>query len=132
MAFINAELTHIKKPNVAMTQVLCTLEEARQKFPGAPASLDALCKRFEIDNSSRTKHGALLDAELLAEVYLELMGGRQDGLDLSHNALQQQAMLDNMPRKTYEPRLHSASNSELDAHQEFLKTLNDPLWESAN
>ncbi|NOZ43347.1 MAG: DNA polymerase III subunit epsilon [Alphaproteobacteria bacterium] len=83
MKFINWELSQVGQTPIPSHQAIDTLEIARRKFPGAANSLDALCKRFSIDNTSRVKHGALLDAELLAEVYLELMGGRQQGLALS-------------------------------------------------
>jgi DNA polymerase-3 subunit epsilon len=82
MAMLNAELARLGRPALPMSRALDTLEIARKRFPGAQASLDALCRRFGIDNSGRDKHGALLDSELLAEVYLELMGGRQQGLGL--------------------------------------------------
>ena len=77
MGFLNAELARLGKPEIAMTQATDTLIMARKRYPGAPASLDALCQRFEIDLSARQKHGALLDSLLLADVYLELLGGRQ-------------------------------------------------------
>lgn len=80
MAFLNAELARIGLPALPDTQAIDTLEMARNQFPRQQNSLDALCRRFNVDNSGRVKHGALLDAELLAEVYLELMGGRQAGL----------------------------------------------------
>ena len=83
MAFFNAELDRLGRPVLPMDRAIDTLEIARRKFPGAQASLDALCKRFGIDNSARTLHGALLDSEILAEVYLELLGGRQQGLSLA-------------------------------------------------
>jgi len=83
MAFINAELGRAKRPPIPVEQALDTLEIARRKFPGSPASLDALCRRFGIDNASRTLHGALLDSEILAEVYLELIGGRQPDFALA-------------------------------------------------
>lgn len=83
MKFINEELSWIGRPRLPMDQAIDTLEIARRKFPGAQNSLDALCRRFGVDNSVREKHGALLDSELLAEVYLELVGGRQPGLVLS-------------------------------------------------
>ena len=82
MKFLNAELGRLNLPQLPMTQALDTVALARRRFPGAPASLDALCRRFGIDNTARTLHGALLDAEILAEVYLELIGGRQPGLSL--------------------------------------------------
>jgi len=83
MKFLNAELSWVDKPAIPMDRALDTVAVARRKFPGSPASLDALCRRFGIDNSVREKHGALLDSELLAEVYLELIGGRQPDLVLS-------------------------------------------------
>ncbi len=82
MGFLNAELTRVGLPALPASQAIDTLQIAKKKFPGAPASLDALCKRFNIDLSERTKHGALLDARLLADVYLELCGGRQFGMTL--------------------------------------------------
>lgn len=82
IGFLNAELKRLGRPPLAMTRVVDTLMMARRKHPGAPASLDALCSRYGIDNSRRTKHGALLDAEILAEVYAELTGGRQSSLGL--------------------------------------------------
>ena len=83
IAFLNAELGRIGRPALGMGRVLDTLSMARRKHPGAPASLDALCARYGIDNSRRTKHGALLDAEILAEVYIELIGGKQADLGLA-------------------------------------------------
>ena len=83
MKFLNAELGWVNRPALPMHQAIDTIAIARRKFPGSPASLDALCRRFGIDNSSRTLHGALLDSEILAEVYLELVGGRQPDLVLS-------------------------------------------------
>lgn len=83
MKFLNAELRWINLPLIPWERAIDTLAIARKKFPGSPASLDALCRRFGIDNSSRTLHGALLDSEILAEVYLELIGGRQPDFGLS-------------------------------------------------
>lgn len=85
MKFINAELKRCGLASIAMDRVVDTLAIARRKHPGASNSLDALCARYRIDNSRRTKHGALLDAEILAEVYAELMGGRQKVLELASN-----------------------------------------------
>ena len=81
--FLNAELSWVNLPELSMSRAIDTVMMARRKFPGSPASLDSLCKRFGIDNSMRTFHGALLDSEILAEVYLELIGGRQPGLVLA-------------------------------------------------
>lgn len=83
MKFLNAELRWMGLPTLPMDRAIDTLDIARRKFPGSPASLDALCRRFGIDNSARTLHGALLDSEILAEVYLELIGGRQPDFGLS-------------------------------------------------
>jgi len=83
MKFINAELSRCKHPSISADRVIDTLSMARRKHPGASNSLDALCARYRIDNSRRTKHGALLDAEILAEVYAELAGGRQSALALT-------------------------------------------------
>lgn len=85
VGFLNAELGYIRKPQIEGSRIVDTLALARKKFPMAPNSLDALCKRFGVDSSRRTKHGALLDSELLAEVYLELIGGRQISLSLREN-----------------------------------------------
>ena len=82
MAMLNAELARLGQPALPMSRAIDTLAIARTRFPGAQASLDVLCRRFGVDKSGREKHGALLDCELLAEVYLELMGGRQQGLAL--------------------------------------------------
>src|SRR6056297_255629 len=83
MKFLNAELSWVRRAAIPMDQAIDTLAIARRRFPGSPASLDALCRRFGIDNSSRTLHGALLDSEILAEVYLELIGGKQPDFALS-------------------------------------------------
>lgn len=83
MKFINHELTGAGHPTLPPSRAVDTVAIARRRYPGSPASLDALCRRFGIDNSAREKHGALLDSELLAEVYLELIGGRQPGLELA-------------------------------------------------
>ncbi|MBM3607042.1 MAG: DNA polymerase III subunit epsilon [Alphaproteobacteria bacterium] len=101
MKFINAELERTARTPISMKQVIDTLAIARRKHPGAPNSLDALCSRYRIDNSHRTKHGALLDAELLAEVYLELMGGRQSMLALA--AVRQETFV--QEETVQEPRL---------------------------
>lgn len=135
MGFINAELRRLKRRELPMTQAVDTVRMARRKFPGAPASLDALCRRFDIDNSSRTYHGALLDAELLAEVYLELRGGRQPGLSLAaaeagaaSKASDPENDIPAPPAEIRPPRPHSASAEELAAHEAFIATLKQPLW----
>ncbi len=127
LGFLNAELVRIDRPKLANAYV-DTVSMARRKFPGQRASLDALCERFGIDNSSRTKHGALLDSELLAEVYLELSGGRQRDLGLAPE-IAARARAAGIAASTARPaRPHAASTAELDAHATFLKNLSDPLW----
>lgn len=127
LAFLNAELARLGHPAFAPGRAVDTLALARRKFPGAPASLDALCKRFGVDNSGRVKHGALLDAELLAEVYLELIGGRQPGLGLNVAALKEGPIVRG-ERVKRAPRPHAPSQAELEAHSAFVATLKDPIW----
>lgn len=128
MNFLNWELKIAGYPVMPRDRAIDTLMMARQKFPGAPATLDALCKRFGIDNSSRTYHGALLDAQLLAEVYLELRGGRQAGLALSAGPLAGGGVSVRIERPYRAPRPHAPSEEELAAHAELLKKLKNPLW----
>jgi DNA polymerase III subunit epsilon len=129
ISFLNAELEKIKLPVIDITRAIDTVGLARRKFPGAPVNLDALCRRFEIDNTGRTKHGALLDSELLAEVYLELIGGRQPGLGLAGPARSDTATRD-ASRETKQPRDHAPDSAELEAHSKFVETLENPLWRS--
>jgi DNA polymerase-3 subunit epsilon len=127
MRFLNAEFARIEREALASSQAVDTLMLARRKFPGSPASLDALCKRFNIDNSARDLHGALLDAELLAEVYLELIGGRQAGFDLVQaEARAAAAAASQGPSRP--PRPHEPTAEELAAHTAMLAKLKDPLW----
>ena len=128
MGFINAELKRMGRPTLPASQAIDTVSMARQKFPGAPASLDALCRRFGIDNSARTLHGALLDAELLAEVYLELKGGRQADLVLQ-TSTQEIAAVSKIDRVARDPRPHDASDDEKARHAEFIENLTDPFWQ---
>jgi DNA polymerase-3 subunit epsilon len=111
---------------IAAARAIDTVGMARAKFPGAPASLDALCKRFMIDNAARSLHGALLDAQLLAEVYLELIGGRQPGLALAAIAASDESVVVEIVHRA--PRPHAASEAELAAHAEFLKKIVNPIW----
>ena len=127
LGFLNAELDRLKLPKLGNPYV-DTVSMARRKFPGQRASLDALCERFDIDNSNRTKHGALLDAELLAEVYLELSGGRQRDLGLAPEIAARQTDALAPARDVRPARPHTASAAELAAHAEFLMKLKDPLW----
>ncbi|CAN5923361.1 DNA polymerase III subunit epsilon [soil metagenome] len=128
LGFLNAELARVGKGKLA-NPYIDTVSMARRKFPGQRASLDALCERFSIDNSSRTKHGALLDSELLAEVYLELSGGRQRDLGLAAELAAVGAgmlVVANLPVRP--PRPHAPSAAELVAHAAFVAQLKDPLW----
>jgi len=131
LAFINAELARLGRDPLVCPFV-DTLAVARRRFPGAPASLDALCRRFAIDLSARDKHGAEIDCGLLAEVYIELLGGRQPGLDFAavdaETADDELAALRRTPRP---PRPHSASPEELAAHQAMLAVITAPLWLAA-
>jgi len=137
MKFLNAELEWVKKPVLPMEQAVDTLLMARHKYPGAAATLDALCRRFEIDNSNRTLHGALLDAELLAEVYLELMGGRQHGLGFS-GASGADGQGDDKndgteagqrQERTIRPaRDFPVPEAELAAHRQLMEEIENALW----
>lgn len=127
LGFLNAELARIDRPPLPEERAIDTVELARRKFPGAPANLDALCRRFGIDNSSRAKHGALLDAELLSEVYLELQGGRQPGLGLNQAAAAERLEA-SVERAARPPREHAPSEAEAAEHATFLDSLSDPLW----
>ncbi|SDH05136.1 DNA polymerase III subunit epsilon [Roseospirillum parvum] len=134
MGFLNAELARLGRPALSGERAIDTVGMARRRFPGAPASLDALCRRFGIDNTARTLHGALLDAELLAEVYLELIGGRQPGLALGRVGGGAEAgdAPPPPPERPYrEPRPHTPTDEELAAHAAFLARLKDPLWTRA-
>lgn len=139
MGFINAELERLERPTIPMDRATDTLTMARRKFPGAQANLNALCRRFEIDNSHRDLHGALVDADLLASVYIELLGGRQPDLSLEsapHRA-------EDGGKTAAEPddaafairvdpakfdRPHAASESEMTAHAALVDRLSDPIW----
>ena len=128
IGFLNAELARVDKAKLSNPYV-DTVTMARRKFPGQRASLDALCERFGIDNSSRTKHGALLDSELLAEVYLELSGGRQRDLGLAPEIAARARVEGGAAIAVRPPRPHAASATELAAHAEFVKQLGEAaLW----
>ncbi|MFD1795113.1 DNA polymerase III subunit epsilon [Paracoccus aurantiacus] len=136
MKFLNAELARIGRPKLPWSRALDTLALAREKFPGAQNSLDALCRRFGIDNSARTLHGALLDSEILADVYLELIGGRQPDLVLAAPAPEKPvhgqpsgttapAQMRSRPRPL-PPRLAAA---EMRLHEEFISRMGDKaVW----
>lgn len=133
MKFLNAELAAINLPTLPASRATDTLMLARRKFPGSPATLDALCRRFGVDNSGREKHGALLDSELLAEVYLELVGGRQP--DFGLNPVQQttttatQITSDWRPRPRPTPLPPRLTEAEAAAHTAFVTKMGDAaIW----
>ena len=131
MKFLNAELGWVNRTLLPMDQALDTLAIARKKFPGSPASLDALCRRFGIDNSNRTLHGALLDSEILAEVYLELIGGRQPDLVMGGQTTSKTKSegTDWRPQPRPTPLASKIKAAEADAHAAFIHTLgDDALW----
>ncbi|KIN65752.1 DNA polymerase III, epsilon subunit [Sulfitobacter noctilucae] len=132
--FLNAELKWMNLPQIPWEQALDTLAIARKRFPGSPASLDALCRRFNIDNTSRTLHGALLDSEILAEVYLELIGGRQPdfGLSAQPQAKPGEVSASWTPKPRAKPLPSRLSESEAAAHDAFVSKLGDSaLWSKA-
>jgi DNA polymerase III subunit epsilon len=125
--FLNAEFARLGRPALAATRMIDTLVLAKTRFPGMPNSLDALCRRFAIDLSARTTHNALLDCRLLAEVYVELTGGRQRGLSLAADkATPNLAVYAHAGPRTPRPMVPGAA--ELAAHAEFVGRLKDPLW----
>ncbi|MBL8649913.1 MAG: DNA polymerase III subunit epsilon [Sphingopyxis sp.] len=132
--FVNAEFARAGRPALDMTRMCCTVQMARKLHPGAKHSLDALCTRYGIDRSHRVKHGALLDAELLAHLYIEMTGGRQIGLGLAANTgtaaspSASSAPTHAPDRPWREPRPHMASAAELARHAQFVAALNQPLW----
>lgn len=131
IAFLNAELALLGRPRLQSVFV-DTLSLARKRFPGSPASLDALCRRFTIDLAARDKHGAEIDCGLLAAVYVELLGGRQPGLDFAAAETAEIALFTAAEDRPVLPaRPHSATEQELAAHQALLATISNPLWMSA-
>ncbi len=129
VGFLNYELKNLGHPTINLNEVIDTLAIARKKFPGSPANLDALCKRFKVNLSKRDKHGAVIDVELLYEVYkylsedhLLIKTEKKEGADASIKV----AISPDKPYK--EPRLYSCSTQELEDHLEFLKSIKDPLW----
>jgi len=123
LAFLNAELTRLQREPITSGYV-DTLTMARRRFPGSPASLDALCRRFDIDLSGRVEHGAEIDCSLLAAVYLELLGGRQPGLEFAGPT----ALALEVTRVVRAPRPHAPTAEELVAHMAMLKMVSEPLW----
>ncbi len=131
MRFINWELKEAGLPIIPMSQSIDTVEMARRMFPGQPASLDALCRRFGVDLSVRTKHGALLDAELLADVYLELKGGRQVDLGLKEDSCEKGESASSYNSvHSFPVRHYTPTDAEVSQHRAFLeKHMKDTLWQ---
>jgi len=128
MNFVNYELKQINKPEMDWNLCIDTLEIARNMFPGARNSLDALCKRFNIDNSARTYHGALLDAQLLSEVYLELLGGKEPSLVLEEEKKEENVST-GIQRKYREPRVFNLEENIEENHLKFLEeNIKNALW----
>ena len=125
MGFLNSELARLQRIPLEDARAVDTVRMARTKFPGAQASLDALCRRFQVDNSDRQLHGALKDADLLAQVYLELIGGRQPGLALAGTG---RRIVVAGQRQVRPPRPHAASATELEAHAAFIAKLKNAIW----
>lgn len=135
-SFLNWELGNCGRLSIPMSRMVDTMTLARAKHPGAKHSLDALCTRYGIDRSHRIKHGALLDAELLSQLYVELTGGRQIGLELPSDLvltghpfeIGQAVARSSTNRVLRKPRSFSASAEELERHRAFISKLTDPLW----
>jgi DNA polymerase-3 subunit epsilon len=142
LKFLNAELERLGHPLFLPHRATDTLKIARTKFPGSPASLDALCRRFQIDLTSRTKHGALVDSELLAKVYLELIGGRQTAFSFEEKSMAEKIMavgdggtlgtntIITAGRAFRKPRPHAPTPEELTAHEQLVGTIKGSLWKN--
>ncbi|TFI59531.1 DNA polymerase III subunit epsilon [Sphingomonas parva] len=134
--FLNHELGNCARPLICMSRMIDTLALARTKHPGAKHSLDALCTRFGVDRSLRIKHGALIDAQLLAQCYVELTGGRQIGFSLADTIIVEEKnpqpsegfVPERLVATVRPPRPHAPSEEELAAHAAFLATIADPIW----
>lgn len=136
--FLNNELELVGRAPISLDRMVDTVALARKKHPGAKLSLDALCTRYGIDRSHRVKHGALLDAELLAQVYVELTGGRQIGLGLADGPTESPALTELTPNAPWhrpsvdkprrEPRPHVASPEELERHRAFIAEIKGAIW----
>lgn len=128
--FLNAEFARLGKPKLDPARMVDTLQMAKARFPGMPNSLDALCRRFGIDLSARTTHNALLDCKLLAEVYVELTGGRQRGLGLGQEASGKPSapQISYAARGERTPRPIAVDAASLEAHAKFLARIKEPIW----
>lgn len=130
LRFLNAELARCGREPLPASRVVDTLLLAQRRFPGQPNSLDALCRRFGVDASARTYHGALLDSEILAEVYLHLIGGRQAVLGLETASTRRRSAAART-RPVRPPRPHAPTAEELEAHAAFVATIPNALWNEA-
>ncbi|MBQ4471709.1 MAG: DNA polymerase III subunit epsilon [Alphaproteobacteria bacterium] len=131
MKFLNMELKKAGKSCLSMDRAVDTLIMARRKYPGAPANLDALCKRFNVDSSRRTVHGALLDSELLVDVYLGMILDKE----LKFQPIEKKEKIvknKNVSRETLPPREFKISEEEIAAHQVFIEKIKNNLWTSSN
>ena len=127
IGFLNSELLAIGRNAIDENRIIDTLPMARQKFPGAQVNLNALCRKYNIDNSHRDLHGALVDADLLASVYLELIGGKQPGLQLATER-KKQGITDSVVQKGRVKRVFAVNATELEAHSRLLDSLANPIW----
>lgn len=129
--FLNAELGNCGRLHISMSRMIDTLAISKTRHPGAKHSLDALCTRYGVDRSHRVNHGALLDAALLSQVYIELTGGRQIGLDIGNLPItppDSQSLPGSRAAYARQPRLHHPTPEEVRIHRLFVATLTDPLW----
>ena len=127
IGFLNSELLAIGRNAIDENRIIDTLPMARQKFPGAQVNLNALCRKYNIDNSHRDLHGALVDADLLASVYLELIGGKQPGLQLATER-KKQGITESVVQKERVKRVFAVNETELEAHSRLLDSLANPIW----
>lgn len=129
IGFLNAELAALERAPIVMNAVVDTLDLARRRHPGAPNSLDALCSRYGIDTSRRELHGALLDADLLAQVYIELIGGRQSNLELSQTSAPTRTAVSARRRARSQPLEPRLTGADIDRHRSFVSALGEkPVW----
>jgi len=127
IGFLNSELLAIGRNTINKNRIIDTLPMARKKFPGAQVNLNALCRKYNIDNSHRDLHGALVDADLLASVYLELIGGKQPGLGLA-NERKKQGITEFAVQKERAKRVFAVNATELETHSKLLDSLTNPIW----
>ncbi|MBQ8651211.1 MAG: DNA polymerase III subunit epsilon [Alphaproteobacteria bacterium] len=128
VGFLNFELSRIGLQTISMYRVLDTLAMAKEKFPGSPSTLDALCKRFSVEASKRTKHGALIDAELLAEVYLHMSVELKQNNIFGYIKNDDKILSESIRKEHYEPRHFDFDQNDYEAHLKFLEKIKDSLW----